>query len=187
MKKLTSKILFGVFSLGFAFTSIGEEHIPINLFFEDESRHTDIYDKPIILNKGDSLKLINIIRGSSNAEWLYARITITRNDQEYSTNVQLKTQDYMKTAWDFTGPMKVEFGGYSVGSWIVATAVLTRADEKQGRNVTGYSLVLPEGADGKQKLVLESSTDLVSWTEDSLGSKDSSDKKRFYRLRAVKE
>ncbi len=52
MKKLTSKILLGVFSLGFAFTSIGEEHIPINLIFEDERQHTDIYDKPIILNKG---------------------------------------------------------------------------------------------------------------------------------------
>ena len=51
----------------------------------------------------------------------------------------------------------------------------------------GHALVLPEGEDGKQKLVLESSTDLVNWTEDSLGSKDSSDKKRFYRLRAVKE
>ena len=50
-----------------------------------------------------------------------------------------------------------------------------------------FSLVLPEGEGGKQKLVLESSTDLVNWTEDSLGSKDSSDKKRFYRLRAVKE
>jgi hypothetical protein len=51
----------------------------------------------------------------------------------------------------------------------------------------GHVLVLPKGEDGKQKLMLESSTDLVNWTEDSLGSKDSSDKKRFYRLRAVKE
>ena len=51
----------------------------------------------------------------------------------------------------------------------------------------GQALVLPEGESGKQKLVLESSTDLVNWTEDSLGSKDSSDKKRFYRLRAVNE
>ena len=64
---------------------------------------------------------------------------------------------------------------------------ITRAHEQKGSNVSGHALVLPEGEGGKQKLVLESSTDLVNWTEDKLGSKDSSDKKRFYRLRAVKE
>jgi hypothetical protein len=53
-------------------------------------------------------------------------------------------------------------------------------------NTNASVLVLPDGVSGSN-LKLESSTDLVNWTEDSLGSKDSSDKKRFYRLRAVKE
>jgi hypothetical protein len=66
-------------------------------------------------------------------------------------------------------------------------AVEITPNETASSKAAGHALVLPEGEDGKQKLVLESSTDLVNWTEDSLGSKDSSDKKRFYRLRAVKE
>jgi hypothetical protein len=37
------------------------------------------------------------------------------------------------------------------------------------------------------KLPLESSTDLVDWKADNTGSKSPSDRKRFYRLRAVKE
>jgi hypothetical protein len=64
---------------------------------------------------------------------------------------------------------------------------ITRAHELKGNNVTGYSLVLPESTDTNYNLVLESSTDLVNWAKDETGTKTPSDKKRFYRLRAVKE
>ena len=50
-----------------------------------------------------------------------------------------------------------------------------------------FSLVLPEGENSNKKLVLESSTDLVNWNATTLGKKTPSQKRRFYRLRAVKE
>ena len=83
-----------------------------------------------------------------------------------------------------SGPAKIILF-HEVQSSILSMEI-TPNDTALSKSV-GHALVLPEGEDGKQKLVLESSTDLVNWTEDSLGSKDSSDKKRFYRLRAVKE
>jgi hypothetical protein len=82
------------------------------------------------------------------------------------------------------GPAVVELI-YETGNSIMSMEVTP--NETATSKAAGPALVLPEGEDGKQKLLLESSTDLVNWTEDSLGSKDSSDKKRFYRLRAVKE
>ena len=83
-----------------------------------------------------------------------------------------------------SGPAIIKLG-YARHSIVLAVEITP--NETATSKAAGHALVLPEGEDGKQKLVLESSTDLVSWTEDSLGSKDSSDKKRFYRLRAVKE
>ena len=84
------------------------------------------------------------------------------------------------------GPCDVKFGIYYFGKQSSITLKITRAEESSTR-ASRYALVLPEGAESKHKIIMESSTDLVNWTEDSLGSKDSSDKKRFYRLRAVKE
>ena len=91
----------------------------------------------------------------------------------------------------FSGPAKLLFEratsyGPSVHNSAIYSVEIT-PNETATSKAAGHALVLPEGEGGKQKLVLESSTDLVSWSEDSLGSKDSSDKKRFYRLRAVKE
>jgi hypothetical protein len=83
-----------------------------------------------------------------------------------------------------SGPAIIKLG-YSMHNIVLAVEITP--NETATSKAAGPALVLPEGEDGKQKLVLESSTDLVNWTEDSLGSKDSSDKKRFYRLRAVKE
>jgi len=80
------------------------------------------------------------------------------------------------------GPATIIFTSYA-GETLFVSYVINESNQISNN----YALVLPGGEDGKQKLVLESSTDLVNWTEDTLGSKDSSDKKRFYRLRAVKE
>ena len=92
------------------------------------------------------------------------------------------TQDDRLFNVQIIGPATIIFTSYG-GETLFASYVINESNQTS----SNYALVLPEGEDGKQKLVLESSTDLVNWTEDSLGSKDSSDKKRFYRLRAVKE
>ena len=85
------------------------------------------------------------------------------------------------------GPAKLILKHNAIYKENAFISVKKSPNETAASKAAGPALVLPEGEDGKQKLVLESSTDLVNWMEDSLGSKDSSDKKRFYRLRAVKE
>ena len=90
------------------------------------------------------------------------------------------------------GPCKVKIGAYLNSKdrnkqALMCNVKITRANESQSKNVTGYSLVLPDSKDNSYNLVLESSTDLVNWTSDKTGSKGPSEKKRFYRLRAVKE
>jgi hypothetical protein len=51
-----------------------------------------------------------------------------------------------------------------------------------GMNTT---IVIPENTAGKVKVLMESSTDLVTWTPAELGDYEPSNQKRFYRLRAV--
>jgi hypothetical protein len=55
-----------------------------------------------------------------------------------------------------------------------------------GSSTTGQSLVLPEGS-GDLDIVMEGSNDLINWTREELGRKTTTNRKRFYRLRAVKE
>jgi hypothetical protein len=51
-----------------------------------------------------------------------------------------------------------------------------------GNNVT----VLPKETEN-MTLILESSDDMVKWTADTLGDKPKANRKKFYRLRAVKK
>ena len=100
------------------------------------------------------------------------------------------TSDFAHNFWEFSGPCKLKIGMNAISGnprWLMCNVEITRANESQSKNVTGYSLVLPESKDNSYNLVLESSTDLVNWIEDKTGSKGPSEKKRFYRLRAVKE
>jgi len=49
------------------------------------------------------------------------------------------------------------------------------------------SVVIPTDATGPVKIILESSTDLVTWTEANPGSYGASTSKRFFRVRAVNQ
>ena len=123
----------------------------------------------------------------SSGEWQEGRIN---SSLRYSSNL-----------WPIEGPAIIEMHSEpytyrllkpgSKYAFVVPEQFFKVSFEKKSiasnpSNNQGSVLVLPDGVSGL-KLKLESSTDLVNWTEDSLGSKDSSDKKRFYRLRAVKE
>ena len=49
------------------------------------------------------------------------------------------------------------------------------------------AVVIPTDATGPVKIILESSTDLVTWTEANPGSYGASTTKRFFRVRAVNQ
>ena len=156
--------------------------------------------KTLIVNHkkiNDSL----VLKDDEVAKCVYWNVLLTASS--YTTSfiviekdgirIQINTGSELNTGSDakylfpvITGPAKIELQNGSRGTGAIASFEIT-PNETATSKAAGPALVLPEGGDGKQKLVLESSTDLINWTEDSLGSKDSSAKKRFYRLRAVKE
>jgi hypothetical protein len=128
-------------------------------------------NKTIEIKENTMFKVLTARYGGSN---VHIEVNYKENTFELNGTAMYDAQ--------VMGPATITFKVYA-GQKLLCFYVVNELDQKSSK----HALVLPEGADGKQKLVLESSTDLVNWTEDSLGSKDSSDKKRFYRLRAVKE
>ncbi len=54
-----------------------------------------------------------------------------------------------------------------------------------GSSLPSNTVVIPADAAGNVNIILESSTDLVTWTAATPGSYGSSTSKRFFRIRAV--
>jgi hypothetical protein len=194
MKKLISKLLVGIFSLGLCVNLSAEEWKSYKFKGTNTSdlsvpakSSTHLSEDIIILAQGDKVEFVSFVGSHRQNSLLYIKVSL---DDENKVNLKYTPGDtkFRQNFETIYGPCKVEISATMYRSESMAfICKITRAHESQGRNVTGYSLVLPESTDTNYNLVLESSTDLVSWTEDSLGSKDSSDRKRFYRLRAVKE
>jgi len=151
----------------------------------------DNKEATIEIKEGEVAKCVfaKLIYPSSGYEWrrngrieiIKDGITIEVKTTKQGTSQMPNPSNYFPVV---SGPAKIILFHEEQSS--ILSMEITPNETALSKSV-GYALVLPEGEDGKQKLVLESSTDLVNWTEDSLGSKDSSDNKRFYRLRAVKE
>ncbi len=196
MKKLIAKLLVGIFSLGLCLNLSAEEWKSYK-FKGRASKNfiTEFSDDIITLEKGDEAKFVNLITNNKNDAKLQLKIWL---DEESFHTLGIKAEDnnsnhtVLQNFQSIYGPCKLQigrmFGRIDISSRLLLCNVkITRAHESQGRNVTGYSLVLPESTDTNYNLVLESSTDLVNWEKDETGTKTPSDKKRFYRLRAVKE
>jgi hypothetical protein len=83
----------------------------------------------------------------------------------------------------FAGPIRVEIDPKGLKALI--TYRLT--DTTSGLSAAGPSntVVIPEDVAGPVSIILESSTDLVTWTAANPGMYGSSTAKRFFRLRAT--
>ena len=181
MKKLSHSLVLGIFSLLICASSSAQEYKSYMFKYginEDSGS--------IILERGDVL-LIGVITNGPD-DFLVAKIEV--EDVEVDEWLRLPgAGGYTENFKTYRGPLKLTLRHASLdkGEFIYVSTTITRASESQNKNVTGYSLVLPESTDDSYNLVLESSTDLVNWTADKTGTKGPSEKKRFYRLRAVKE
>lgn len=95
------------------------------------------------------------------------------------------------TAYDprqifFVGPSTVSI----VGTFANSAARLTYKisdNSSVSPSVPSTAVVIPADASGTVNIVLESSTDLVTWTAALPGSYGSSTSKRFFRVRAVNQ
>ena len=83
--------------------------------------------------------------------------------------------------------------GYIVGSSAANTTVTYRIIDSVtvGSPTTNYipasAVVIPADSNGSVRIILESSADLITWTEANPGLYGSSSSKRFFRVRAVNQ
>jgi plastocyanin len=197
MKKLINKLLAAILFLGVVGYAQAEEWKTYK-FTDPEKRNTPHPDV-IKLEKGDKVDFVNMITSHLNASYLELEIDLDddiRSQMAYYATSNLKSNGAHQIVQNFVtlyGPCTLKFFGMmwktssNPSPFVMCNVKITRAHELKGNNLTGYSLVLPESTDTSYKLLLESSTDLVDWKADNTGSKAPSDRKRFYRLRAVKE
>ncbi|MDB4341694.1 hypothetical protein OAA59_00610 [bacterium] len=196
MKKLIKKLLAATLFLGVVGNVQAEEWKTYKIKVTNERKNSE---DVITLDEGDKAEFIHLI-ASTNYE--VCLVIKTRFDEDFTVDQRYYAAESqgvpsignMRPLENFRtiyGPCKIFVGadstGYGGNRSIFCNVKITRAHELKGNNLTGYSLVLPESTDTNYKLLLESSTDLVDWKADQTGSKAPSNRKRFYRLRAVKE
>ena len=198
MKKLINKLLAATLFLGVVGNSTAEEWKTYK--FTDVNKRGIPHPDEIKLNKGDKVEFVNMI--SSHRYESYLQLTIKLDEDVsmsvnyYATASLIADGTRHKIVQNFEtiyGPCTLQIAAMiwqtnqNPTPALMCNVKITRAHELKGNNLTGYSLVLPESTGTSYKLLLESSTDLVDWKADNTGSKAPSNRKRFYRLRAVKE
>jgi hypothetical protein len=80
------------------------------------------------------------------------------------------------------GPAKIILRSSANYASMATFKIVNDLSGGDGNNVT----VLPKETEN-MTLILESSDDMVKWTADTLGDKPKANRKKFYRLRAVKK
>ena len=97
----------------------------------------------------------------------------------YTNQYRSPTQ---KKGSDSRGATRKGYYQRSAIAWGMLEVINTFDNTQRANNIT----VLPNSA-SDLNLILESSDDLVNWTKEGLGKKPAGNRKRFYRLRAVKK
>lgn len=85
----------------------------------------------------------------------------------------------------FVGPATIIISGGSAAAKVCLSYKIFDNSTVAGTAVPSTAVVIPADASGPVSIILESSTDLVTWTAASPGSYGSSTAKRFFRVRAV--
>ena len=72
-----------------------------------------------------------------------------------------------------------------INSWV--TVKITSKDDPAVPTQAGNVAVIPEDENGQYQVILESSTDLITWTVTNAGTYGGTTTKRFFRTRIVKK
>ena len=113
-----------------------------------------------------------------------SRINITRNGSDNSFDIQLTEETIPLQLPTFLGPIDFrvtpeggsgEFALISLKITPLPTETITPSN----------TVVIPDITDGQFQVILESSTDLVNWTEALPGNYGGQIEKRFFRLRVT--
>jgi hypothetical protein len=96
------------------------------------------------------------------------------------------------------GPLTIEYGLLvSLGSGVIPFPVTeavfifdiqeTSSSQATSASISSASVVVPSNAVGDVDVLLEQSTDMITWTQCLPGTYNASTQKRFFRVRAVEK
>lgn len=143
------------------------------------------FSPPLILSAGDSATLL--FSGMSTEDGPHPYLEVTVGGvliPEMNTTI-----DAVHGATQYpviAGPATIRAKRNSIAfSPMIVTFAVTRAVTTTNM-VPANAVVIPEDAGGQYQVILESSTDLITWTPALPGSYGGSTQKRFFRTRIVK-
>ena len=94
-------------------------------------------------------------------------------------------KDYLTVGHRFTGLSKITIKNSSPAAQAYFFSVTTPGSEPA--SIPSGTVVIPTDATGPVRIILESSTDLVTWTEANPGTYAKDNPNRFFRVRAVNQ
>ena len=137
----------------------------------------DIKSQTLLIEEGQVAHCLNLIDGN-NRQIGSLEIEIKDKVISLASNSYIRG-DHLPV---IPGPAKITVRNNSGHATMATFKIKNDLGGGDGNNVT----VLPKEAEN-MTLLLESSDDMVKWTADTLGDKPKANRKKFYRLRAVKK
>lgn len=149
--------------------SHGEEIVSLKAF-------TTSYSQILTLQSGENAKLIHL---TGNAEFQHTLHVQFDGDGEWR---RFDPSVYSLQNFTVVGPAAIRLSNSTSMPAVASFEVNRKADV----TVPVASVVIPEDAAGQFQVILESSTDTITWTQAQPGTYGGSTVKRFFRTRIVK-
>jgi len=148
-----------------------------------DTNSTPHYSDTVVLAQGDFLE---VIFNSGTAEYLEIKI----GERILLTNIEgFGTYQRFITVPKIAGPAEIRVQGptsYPYEYTNFTTFKITRANTSPA-TVPSTAVVIPQDEDGQYEVILESSTDMITWTVALPGTYGGDTVKRFFRTRIVKK
>tara|TARA_B100000963_G_C22318926_1_gene533427 strand:+ start:77 stop:637 length:561 start_codon:yes stop_codon:yes gene_type:complete len=149
-----------------------KEFEPIDSF---ECAPTDLIE--LVRYNGDRPRYWWYLDGSDKRQWAQGR--------ESSNSALEPITNATKIELDLSGRDEIRI--YTFRITTKSSYSISKEDLISAASSGGTSVVIPEDADGTYEVVLESSTDMVTWTRANPGTYGGDTKKRFFRTRVIKK
>lgn len=140
------------------------------------------YSEPLHIAEGDMVELIYSGAGSHHS---IAELEVTV-DGTVSIYSYYSVVDSKDATPKFAGPCTVRAKGTDILNHAMLTVAIHRGGPNTPSAVPTNAAVIPEDANGQFQVILESSTDTITWSPAMPGSYGGSTQKRFFRTRIVK-
>lgn len=153
---------------------------------------TGYSEQAIELRAGDTAEILTAYTTSNSYTPLAIQIDgVEARPRSILTSFSGSAQSVINR-WVIAGPATIRAaidnapGSYYEGAMSFITASIKRFDSGPSSEPSG-TVVIPEDANGSFKVILESSTDLITWTAANPGTYGGNTQRRFFRTRIVKE